>query len=219
LFDRPLTLGEIGCATSHFAVIRQLAGEHHDFDCILEDDVVPLPDNIRYFLQPQTLAALPEFDVLRLVSDPARWRMQAWQVARVHDRCIYAMARPGFGTQAMIYSRGGLRKMIMQLGAIRAPVDFMFFHDCHVAGLRVLEIRPGLFEPDQLYLYPELQKSTEIGIRPIAKRRSMPLSDRIRRNLLRQRRKRMAVSSFVQAWGLRNLLRVLLHWPPAAYFR
>jgi hypothetical protein len=94
LFDRPITLGEIGCATSHFAVIRQLAGEHHDFDCVLEDDVVPLSDNIRYFLQPKTLAALPEFDVLRLVSEPARWRMPAWQVARVRDRCIYAMARP-----------------------------------------------------------------------------------------------------------------------------
>jgi len=79
--------------------------------------------------------------------------------------------------------------------------------------------KSGLFEPDQLYLHPELQKSTEIGIRPIAKRRSMPLSDRIRRNLLRQRRKRMAIRSFVQAWGLRNLLRVLLHWPRAAYFR
>jgi GR25 family glycosyltransferase involved in LPS biosynthesis len=212
-------LGEIGCATSHFDAIRQFADEDHDFVCVLEDDVVPLSDNIRYFLQSQTLTALPEFDVLRLVSDPARCRMPAWQVARVHDRCVYAMARPGFGAQAMIYSRGGLRKMSEQLSAIRAPVDFMFFHDCHIGGLRVLEIRPGLFEHDQLFQYPELQKSTEIGTRPIAMRQSMPLSDRIRRNLLRQRRKRMAIRSFVQAWGPRNLLRILLRWPPAAYFR
>jgi hypothetical protein len=119
----------------------------------------------------------------------------------------------------MIYSRGGLRKMSEQLSAIRAPVDFMFFHDCHIGGLRVLEIRPGLFEHDQLFQYPELQKSTEIGTRPIAMRQSMPLSDRIRRNLLRQRRKRMAIRSFVQAWGPRNLLRILLRWPAAAYFR
>jgi glycosyl transferase family 25 len=145
LFDRSLTLGEIGCATSHFAVIRQLAGEEHDFVCVLEDDVIPLSDNIRHFLQSQTLAALPEFDGLRMMSDPARWRMPAWQVARVHDRCIYATARPGFGTQGMIYSRAGLRKIVGQIGAIKAPVDFMFFHDCHIAGLRVLEIRPGLF--------------------------------------------------------------------------
>jgi hypothetical protein len=178
-----------------------------------------LSDNIRHFLQSQTLAALPEFDVLRMMSDPARWRMPAWQVARVHDRCIYAMARPGFGTQGMIYSRAGLRKLVGQIGAIKAPVDFMFFHDCHIAGLRVLEIRPGLFEHDQQFLHPELVKSSDIGARPIANRRSMSLNDRIRRNLLRQRRKRMAVRSFIQAWGLRGLLRILLQWLPGPYFR
>jgi glycosyl transferase, family 25 len=219
LFDRSLTLGEIGCATSHFAVIRQLAGEEHDFVCVLEDDVIPLSDNIRYFLQSQTLSALPEFDVLRMMSDPARWRMPAWQVARVHDRCIYAMARPGFGTQGMIYSRAGLRKLVGQIGAIKAPVDFMFFHDCHIAGLRVLEIRPGLLEHDQQFLHPELVKLSDIGVRPIANRRSMSLNDRIRRNLLRQRRKRMAVRSFIQAWGFRGLLRILLQWLPGPYFR
>jgi hypothetical protein len=95
----------------------------------------------------------------------------------------------------------------------------MFFHDCHIAGLRVLEIRPGLFQHDQLFLQPELQKSTDIGTRPIAKRRSMSLNGRIRRNLLRQRRKRMAVRSFIQAWGLRGLLRILLQSLPGPYFR
>jgi hypothetical protein len=178
-----------------------------------------LYDNIRHFLKSQTLNALPEFDVLRLMSDPARWRMPAWQVARVHDRCIYAMARPGFGTQGMIYSRAGLRKLAGQIGAIKAPVDFMFFHDCHIAGLRVLEIRPGLFEHDQQFLQPELVKSSDIGARPIANRRSMSLNDRIRRNLLRQRRKRMAVRSFIQAWGFRALLRILHQWLPGPYFR
>jgi glycosyl transferase, family 25 len=219
VFDRSLTLGEIGCAASHFAVIRELAGEDHDFVCVLEDDVVPLSDNIRHFLQSRTLEALPEFDVLRMMSDPARWRMPAWQVARVHDRCIYAMARPGFGTQGMIYSRAGLRKLVGQIGAIKAPIDFMFFHDCHIAGLRVLEIRPGLFEHDQQFLHPELVKSSDIGARPIANRRSMSLNNRIRRNLLRQRRKRMAVRSFIQAWGLRGFLRILLQWLPGPYFR
>ena len=91
VFDRPLTSGEIGCAASHFAVIQQLAGENHDFVCVMEDDVVPLSADIRHFLQAQALAALPEFDVLRMVSDPARWRMPAWQVARAHNRGIYAM--------------------------------------------------------------------------------------------------------------------------------
>jgi opacity protein-like surface antigen len=70
----------------------------------------------------------------------------ASQVARTYDRGIYAMARPGFGTQGMIYSRRGLRRIVEQLGAIRAPADFMLFHDCHIRGLRVLEIKtdPGI---------------------------------------------------------------------------
>ena len=40
LFDRSLTSGEIGCATSHFAVIHQFAGEDNDFVCVLEDDEI-----------------------------------------------------------------------------------------------------------------------------------------------------------------------------------
>jgi glycosyl transferase family 25 len=219
LFDRSLTSGEIGCATSHFAVINQFTGEDNDFVCVLEDDGGPLSNDVRHFLASQTLAALPEFDVLRLMSDPARWRMPAWQVARIRDHCIYAMARPGFGTQAMIYSRAGLRKLVGQIGAIKAPVDFMFFHDCHIAGLRVLEIRPGLFDHDRQFLQPELVNSSDIGARPIANRRSMSLNDRVRRNLLRQRRKRMAMKSFIQAWGFRTFLRILLQWLPGPYFR
>jgi GR25 family glycosyltransferase involved in LPS biosynthesis len=219
LFDRPLTLGEIGCAASHFAVIRQLAGQDHDFVCVMEDDVVPMSADIGLFLQSQMLAALPEFDVLRMVSDPARWRMPAWRVARAYGRGIYAMARPGFGTQGMIYSHSGLRKMAGQLRAISAPVDFIFFHDCHIRGLRVLEIRPGLLEHDQLFLHPGLQKSTDIGIRPVGKRPAMSLSDRIHRKLLRQRRKRMAARNFMQVWGVGSLLRIFSWWPPGAYFR
>jgi hypothetical protein len=83
----------------------------------------------------------------------------------------------------------------------------------------VLEIRPGLFEHDRQFLQPDLVKSSDIGARPIANRRSMSLNDRIRRNLLRQRRKRMTVRSFIQAWGFRALLRILLLWLPGPYFR
>ena len=88
----------------------------------------------------------------------------------------------------MIYSRAGLRKMAAQLDVIKAPADFIFFHDCPIRGLRVLEIRPGLLAHDQLFLNPKLQESTDIGIRPVAERRSMSLSGRIRQKLLGQRR-------------------------------
>jgi glycosyl transferase, family 25 len=219
IFDRSLTAGEIGCAASHFAMIRRLADESHDFVCIMEDDAVPLSTDICLFLQPQTLQALPQFDVLRMVSDPARWKRPAWQVAQLHGRGIYAMARTGWGLQGTIYSRAGLRKMAAQLGSIMAPIDFIFFHDCHIRGLRVLEIRPGLLEHDVLFLNPQLQKLTDTGVRPVPDRKAMSVMDRIRRNLLRQRRKRMAATNFIQVWGLAGLVRILSWWPPGGYFR
>ena len=111
LFDRSLTATEIGCAASHFAAIRQLAAENHEFVCVLEDDAVPLTPDLRFFLEPQTLRAIPRFDVLRMVSDSARWKRPAWKVAEIHRRGIYAMARPGWGLQGQVYSRSGLHKM------------------------------------------------------------------------------------------------------------
>jgi len=85
---RPLTRGEVGCAASHFALIRELAGEAHDFVCVIEDDAIPLSV---IFSSRRRLRRCRN-SMLRMVSDPARWRMPAWQVARVHDRGIYAMA-------------------------------------------------------------------------------------------------------------------------------
>jgi len=88
----------------------------------MEDDAVPLTADLHFFLDPATLNSLPQFDVLRMVSDPARWKRPAWKVAQIHGRGIFAMARPGWGLQGQIYSRSGLQKMSYQLGAISAPV-------------------------------------------------------------------------------------------------
>ena len=219
LFDRPLTAAEIGCAASHFAVIRQLAAERQDFVCVMEDDAVPLSPDFRLFLQTQTLNALPQFDVLRMVSDPARWKRPAWSIAHIHGRGIYAMARPGWGLQGQIYSRSGLRKISSQLSTITAPADFVLYHDCHIKRLRVLEIRPGLLQHDELFRSPELQKLTTIGVRPVANLQAMSLIQRFRRNWLRQRRKCMAATNFIRIWGVAGLARILRWWPPGAYFR
>jgi glycosyl transferase family 25 len=172
LFNRPLTANEIACAAGHFAMIRQIAAENHEFACIMEDDAVMSAD-IRFFLDPAILRTLPQFDILRLVSDPARWKRPAWQVAHVQGRGIYAMARVGWGLQGQVFSRSGAQRMAAQLGPVMAPIDFIYYHDCHVRGLRVLEVRPGLIEHDQTYLHPELMAFADTGIRhyPILRRR------------------------------------------------
>jgi GR25 family glycosyltransferase involved in LPS biosynthesis len=219
LLDRELTPGEIGAAASHFAIVRKLAEEDHDFVCVMEDDAVPLTADLGLFLQQQTLRALPSFDVLRMLSDPERWKRPSWQVAHVHGRSICAMARVGWGLQGIIYSRNGLRKISSQLGAIRAPIDFMFFHDCHIRHLRVFEVRPGLLEYDDLHKHPELQRLTDTGLRPAIDVRTLSSLARAHRNFLRQRRKFMALTSFIQVWGLSGLFRILSSWPPWGQFR
>jgi glycosyl transferase, family 25 len=218
LYDRALMPKEIACTVDHFAMIRLLAGEDHEFACVMEDDAV-MSAEICAFLDPQTLRSLPQFDVLRLHSDPARWKRPAWKVAEVHGRGIYAMARAGFGVQGQVFSRHGLHKMAAQLGPVMAPVDFVYYHDCHVRGLRILEVRPGVIEHDENYLHPELMAFSDIGVRPVPDVKAMSLIDRLRRNALRQRRKFMAARSFVQTWGLGGMVRVLSHWPPGGYFR
>jgi GR25 family glycosyltransferase involved in LPS biosynthesis len=219
LFDRPLTAAEIGCAASHLAAIRQLAAKNYEFVCVMEDDAIPLTPDLSLFLEPQTLRAIPRFDALRMVSDPARWKRPAWKVGEIHGRGVYAMARPGWGLQGQVYSRSGLQKMDSQLGLISAPADFVLYHDCHVRGLRVLEIRPGLLQHDELFRNPELQRLTTIGVRPVANRRAMSLIDQSRRNLLRQRRKSMAAINFIRVWGPRGLVHILWWWPRGSYFR
>jgi GR25 family glycosyltransferase involved in LPS biosynthesis len=219
LFDRRLTPREIGCTATHLGAIRQLAAGDHDFACTMEDDAVPASADIVRFLEPETLAALPPFDVLRLVSDPARWKMPAWQIAQIHGRGIYAMSRPGWGLQGQIFSREGLRKIASQISTVRAPADFVLYHDCHVRGLRVLEIRPGLIEHDMKEIHTELQALSDIGFRAPPDKAAMSLTQRMNRKLLRWRRKRMAARCFVEVWGVGGLLRVLSWWPPGAYFR
>jgi glycosyl transferase family 25 len=211
LFDRPLNIGELGCAMSHLAAIAEIAAGPDAFVCVIEDDVIPAADFGR-FLEPELLRALPPFDVLRLVSDPERWKFPAWQVAQAHGRGIYAMARPGWGTHGLLYSRDGARKITARLKVLRAPIDHVLFHDCHVAGLRVLEVRPPPIEHDW-------DAASEIGIRQRPDRSDLTFAGRLRRSIQRRQRKLMVVRSFIAAWGLAGLVRVLWRWPPQAYFR
>ncbi|HZD89344.1 MAG TPA: hypothetical protein VE224_04555, partial [Pseudolabrys sp.] len=87
-------------------------------------------------------------------------------------------------------------------------VDFIFYHDCLIRGLRILEVRPGVIENDELHLQPQLQALSEVGIRHSPDRRTMSFGDRMRRRILRHRRRFMAATGFMQVWGIRGRLRV-----------
>lgn len=218
LFDRSLTPGEVGCAATHLAAIREIAGSSSDFVCTMEDDAI-LSDDVPFFLEQQILRSLPPFDILRFVSDPARWKMPAWKIAESHGRGVYAMSRPGWGLQGQVFSRDGACKIASTICCIRAPIDFALFHDCHVSNLRILEIRPGVVKHDTKLLHPELMALSVIGDRPAAEKNRISEIERLRLRYWRWRRKSMAARAFIRIWGVRGLSRILLRWPPGAYFR
>lgn len=220
LFDQPLIPGEIGCAAGHLAMIRQIAAGPDNFVCTMEDDAEPASAELVDFLDPTALRALPEFDMLRLVSDPARWKMPAWEVTQMRGRSICAMARPGWGLQGQVFSRAGARKIAAQIDAIRAPIDFVLLHDCHVRNLRVLEVRPGLIKHDLKLLQPELMSASVIGSRHQTDKQRMSARQRWAHRRWRWRRRRMAISAFFRVWGWRVFVtKILPRGLPGSYFR
>ena len=218
LFDRALARGEVGNAVSHLTAIAEIADGPDAFGCVMEDDAEILsPDFVR-FLDTDVLRAGPSFDVLRLVSDPDRWKYPSWPVGDIAGHRVYALARPGWGTQAQIFSREGARKVAAQISKVTAPFDFVLFHDCHVKGLRVLEVRPGIVQHDMQHIHVDLQALSDIGGRAPPPRGRLLSGARGRRRRLRWRRKRMAMANFARVWGIGGLRR-LLGWRPGSYFR
>lgn len=199
---RPLFPAEIACGLSHLAAIAEGVRQGCDFFCVLEDDVVPAP-TLPLWLARETLAGLPDFDVLRLFTHLDRWDKPSRIVRQIGGTIVVRMLRPGWGCQGQIYSRRGAEKVLATLKTIRAPFDYSLYHDCHVSGLKVLELRPGVVERD------EVESSIGARIEPV-------LSDapgaRLSRNLLRTQRKFLAAVSFCRAWGFRELLSFLPLW-------
>ena len=202
LYRRTLTANEIACGLSHLAAIAEGVRLDCDFFCTLEDDIVPAP-NLPLCLQRDTLTSLAEFDVLRLFTHLDRWDKPSRIIAYVHGSVVVRMLRPGWGCQGQIYSRRGAEKILASLTGLRAPFDYALYHDCHVSGLKVVEMRPGMVERDGV--------TSSIGPRHQAER-PKTLRGRLDTNLLRMRRKFGAAVSFFRAWGAREFFAFLPLW-------
>jgi glycosyl transferase family 25 len=202
-FGRPLMPPEIACGLSHLAAIAEGARLDCDFFCVLEDDVIPAAQ-LPPCLERDALAALSEFDVLRLFTEYERWDKPSRIVDHLHGSVVVRMLRPGWGCQGQIYSRRGARKILATLTCVRAPIDYALYHDCHVFGLKVVELRPGMVERDHA-------QASSIGAREWI-RGEETLTGRARRWLRRARRKLRAAASFFRAWGVREFLSFLPLW-------
>jgi GR25 family glycosyltransferase involved in LPS biosynthesis len=192
-YSVPLMPNEIATGLSHRGAIAEGARLDCDFFCVLEDDSVLTPE-FASCLDPGKLSALPDFDVLRLCTYPNRWEKPSKIVGYLNDSTVVRMLRPGWGCQGQIYSRNGARKILASLKFISAPIDFALYHDCHVSGLRVLEMRPGTVGRDYT-------KESSVGDRPPLTH-TETMIQRTGRNTYRARRKFLAAVSFFRAWGV-----------------
>lgn len=202
LYHRALTANEIACGLSHLAAIAEGVRLDCDFFCTLEDDVVPAA-KLPLWLARDTLTALAGFDVLRLFTHLDRWDKPSRIVADVHGSVVVRMLRPGWGCQGQIYSRRGAEKILASMTCLRAPFDYALYHDCHVTGLKVVELRPGMVERDQVI--------SSVGSRNVSER-PKTLRGRLGHNLRRARRKFAAAVSFFRAWGAREFFSFLPLW-------
>lgn len=202
LNTRPLFANEVACGLSHLAAIAEGMRGKSDFFCVLEDDVVPEP-KLPLWLSEETLSGLPAFDVLRLFTELDRWDKPSRIISQIGGTIVVRMLRPGWGCQGQIYSRCGGEKVLAAMKTIRAPIDYSLYHDCHVSGLKVLELRPGLVERDDV--------ESSIGVREEPVKSEEPPA-RLGRNLLRAQRKLLAMVSFLRAWGVRELFSFLTLW-------
>lgn len=196
--------GLTGNGLSHLSAIAEGARLDCDYFCVFEDDIIPAPA-LASCLDRATLAALPEFDALRLFTHLDRWDKPSKIVAYIQDHVVVRMLRPGWGCQGQVYSREGARKILATIKHVTAPFDFVLYHDCHVSGLRVLEVRPGMVVRDTA-------RQSSIGDRPPNSREDETLIQRLDRNTVRLRRKLIAAISFFRAWGVREFFSFFSMW-------
>jgi glycosyl transferase family 25 len=204
LYHRALTANEIACGLSHLAAIAEGVRRDCDFFCVLEDDVMPAAA-LPHCLAREALAALPDFDALRLFTHLDRWDKPSRIVGEIGGSIVVRMLRPGWGCQGQIYSRKGAAKILAAMTCLRAPFDHALYHDCHVAGLKVLELRPGMVVRD-------CTKESSIGEDRLAEEEPKTARARLARNLLRTQRKFFAALSFFRAWGVGEFLSFLRLW-------
>lgn len=199
-FARALMPNEVAAGVSHLAAIRVGVDLDTPYFCVLEDDVIPA-GRFAESLDARTLASLPSFDALRLFTHLDRWDKPSKTVASVAGSVVVRMLRPGWGCAGQIYSRPGAGKILSAMQYISAPMDYALYHDCHVMGLRVLETRPGLID--------HADAPSSVGDRS-----GIPDAPRGRtgRNAARVRRKIRAGVSFLNAWGVRELVSFFPNW-------
>jgi hypothetical protein len=199
-YGRALSAGEIGCAASYLAVLRQIADGSDPYACVLEDDAEPGP-SLPSALSRRWLDTLPAFDFLRLVSQAHRWHKSAYlPVATLGPHQVVAPVHIGYLATGQIVTRDGARRALAKLVRIDAPIDNLIYRD-PVTPLRILETRPGVI-------------SLEHGESQMTARDALLVRARAERSLIAIARRATVMTStrltnwvnFLRHWGVRSVV-------------
>jgi glycosyl transferase, family 25 len=184
-----LTSGEIGCALSHLAAIRMIAGGPHPFGAVFEDDVVICPEF------PQFLASLernpPPFDMMWLCQASQKKHRAIMPVGQVAGRQIRARVYLDYTAAATIYTREAALRIIASLKVVVAPIDHMLWYNHSVLGLRVVEAHPYVVEQD-------ISGPSSIGDRRV---NAIGPRAKLHREIIRYTNTIRRWRSFMAAWG------------------
>src|SRR5262249_717387 len=115
------------------------------FGAIFEDDIF-ISAEAKQFLDRDTLKALPRFDIMQLCNLKTRPRlaMTVSTVSSGHRIC--AGPNPSLGTQALIYHRPAVQRILQEITDISAAIDTMLFNRMDVFGLRIVSVRPAVIQ-------------------------------------------------------------------------
>ncbi len=163
------------------------------FDAI---DVL-LPE-VRKFFDEKFLSSLPAFDILQLAGVDSKQKARlTLNIGNVDGYQICALPRCHYSMGGLIYTRDAARLIDSNVTGITAPIDNMIFLDCHVMGLRIIEVRP-----------PILRSNTNVPSTIGSRRGPDSFFSKVDREFRRIRNWMRRWRCFVRVWGLSSILRL-----------
>ena len=204
-YGRALSANEIACVASYLKVLQSIADGPDPYVCVLEDDASPTP-MFASALSRRWLDTLPQFDILRLVSQPYRLKKSPYvPVANLERHDVVAPVHAGFLATGQIITRDSAARLLAKLVPVTAPIDNMLYRD-PVIPLRVLEMRPGVVL-DACHV-SQMDGRSEFIQRARQDRRPR---DVVRRIAFKEMSRLKDWRTFIGFWGLKSVF--AMRWP------